>query len=365
MGKSALWLTTFTLLFTGFLLARAQPEANFKCSSSTNATCPGLIDYFSQNATTLRNIQQLFNVKHLPDLLGANANTIPENASATYTVGPNKVVRIPFPCKCSNGTGLSNHVPLYKIKPGDGLDYIARTVFAGVVTYQQIQKANKIADPNKIVAGDSIWIPLPCSCDAVGGSSVVHYAYIVPTGSTVEGIAEEFGTTQETILSLNGLDDPKKLQAQQVIDVPLKACSTSVRNNSMDYPLLVSNGTYVYTANECVKCKCDSSNNYVLQCQPSLLKPTGGKWSVCPSMKCQGNLTIGNLTSASDDPCNRTFCAYAGYSSRTISAILANESTCPAPAPAPSGGSGGSGASRTTFSHIIFLHFIFLALYIL
>ncbi|XP_057751727.1 lysM domain-containing GPI-anchored protein 2 [Arachis stenosperma] len=370
MGKSALWLTTFTLVLTGFLTARAQPEANFKCSSSTNATCRALIDYFSQNATTLRDIQKLFNVKHLPDVLGANANTIPENASGSYSVAPKQVVRIPFPCKCSNGTGLSNHVPLYKIKPGDGLDYIARTVFAGVVTYQQIQKANNISDANKIIAGDSIWIPLPCSCDSVGGSSVVHYAYIVPLGSSVEGIAQEFGTTEQIILSLNGIDDPKKLQAQQVIDVPLKACSTSVKNNSMDYPLLVSNSTYVYTANECVKCKCDSSNNYVLQCEPSQLKPTGGKWSVCPSMKCTGNLTIGNLTSASDDPCNRTFCAYAGYSFKRINTILANESTCPAPAPAPSGGSvgpggSGSGASRTTFGLIIVLHFILLALCLL
>ncbi|QHN77003.1 LysM domain-containing GPI-anchored protein [Arachis hypogaea] len=71
MGKSALWVTTFTLVLTGFLTARAQAEANFKCSSNTNATCRALIDYSSQNATTLRDIQKLFNVKHLPDLLGA------------------------------------------------------------------------------------------------------------------------------------------------------------------------------------------------------------------------------------------------------------------------------------------------------
>ncbi|XLR17264.1 hypothetical protein HN51_038240 [Arachis hypogaea] len=87
-------------------------------------------------------------------------------------------------------------------------------------------------------------------------------------------------------------------------------------------------------------------------------------------MKCTGNLTIGNLTSASDDPCNRTFCAYAGYSFKRINTILANESTCPAPAPAPSGGSvgpggSGSGASRTTFGLIIVLHFILLALCLL
>ena len=41
------------------------------------------------------------------------------------------------------------------------------------------------------------------------------------------------------------------------------ACTSMVaNNNSLDYPLLVANGTYVYTANSCVMCKCDSANNW-------------------------------------------------------------------------------------------------------
>jgi len=140
------------------------------------------------------------------------------------------------------------------------------------------------------------------------------------------------------------------------------ACSSSVKNESLDYPLLVANSSYAYTANECVKCKCDSSNNYMwvppfvfhilcyyfnlcsvgiiiytcdvicyvdfvfrLQCEQSELKPTN--WSICPSAQCSSNVFIGNITSHTD-PCNRTICAYTGYTFRNISAELVTQNTC-------------------------------------
>lgn len=82
--------------------------------------------------------------------------------------------------------------------------------------------ANNITDGNEIIAGDKLWIPLPCSCDEVGGARVVHYAHLVESGSSVEVIAQEYGTTQQILLSLNGITDPKTLQAGAVLDVPLK-----------------------------------------------------------------------------------------------------------------------------------------------
>ncbi|KAJ1430492.1 LysM domain [Sesbania bispinosa] len=266
MAKGVVWsssklVLSITVLITiGVGLTEGQPEAHFKCTVE-NATCHGLADYSNPNGTTLRHIQTLFNVKHLPDILGVN--NLPINTTGSYSVGPNQAIKVPYPCRCSNQTGLSDRVPVYKIKRGDTLDDIATTVFARLVKYQQIQEANKakIPDANNITAGDTIWIPLPCSCDEVDGSSVVHYAHVVIAGSTVEGIAQQYGTTQGILLSVNDMTDPKSLQAGQILDVPLKACSSSVRNDSLDSPLLVPNATYVYTANECVKCKCDSNYN--------------------------------------------------------------------------------------------------------
>jgi LysM repeat protein len=50
----------------------------------------------------------------------------------------------------------------------------------------------------------------------------VHLTYVVPAGSSVAGIAEQYGTTEETLLGLNRMPDAKSLLAGQVLDVPLR-----------------------------------------------------------------------------------------------------------------------------------------------
>jgi len=50
----------------------------------------------------------------------------------------------------------------------------------------------------------------------------VHFTYVVPTGSSVASIAQEFSTTEETILAVNKMPDAKALIAGQVLDVPLR-----------------------------------------------------------------------------------------------------------------------------------------------
>ncbi|KAA8546171.1 hypothetical protein F0562_020935 [Nyssa sinensis] len=71
-------------------------------------------------------------------------------------------------------------------------------------------------------------------------------------------------------------------------------------------------------------CNCDAANNWTLQCRPSPVN------SSCLGMQCQGtdNLYIGNTTSTS---CNRSTCAYAGYSNQAIITTLDTVSTCPVP----------------------------------
>lgn len=40
----------------------------------------------------------------------------------------------------------------------------------------------------------------------------------------------------------------------------LAVCKSSVGNASADYNLLVPNGTYVLTADDCIQCSCSASN---------------------------------------------------------------------------------------------------------
>ncbi|KAI4297852.1 hypothetical protein L6164_037715 [Bauhinia variegata] len=344
-----LLVVAITVCCLGATEAQSQ-SLGFECRSDS-VQCRALIDYTAPNNTNYRAIQKLFNVKHLIDIVGANS--LPANTNGTDPVNKGRTIRIPFGCKCRNSTGLSsNRRPVYTVQSGDTLSHIAEEVFSRLVTWQQIQAANNLTDPNKIDVGQEFWIPLPCSCDQVNDTTVVHYGHVVASGSTVQQIAQQYGTTQDTLLNLNNMTDPNKLQAGQILDVPLKACGLNVKNESLDFHLLVADTTELYTANGCVKCRCDTANNLTVQCEPSQAKPAN--WSTCPTMQCQTSdsvqLFIGNAT----DSCPRTTCAYAGYAAnQTIFTTLVTDSTCPA-----------SGASRITLpSSFLSIFFASIAVY--
>ncbi|KAG2706160.1 hypothetical protein I3760_05G091300 [Carya illinoinensis] len=202
------------------LVATSTAQTKLKCSTE-GATCPALIDYRSANNTNITAIQSLFQVKKFRNLLGAN--NFPTSTPSDKDVNATEKIRIPFTCLCANGTGVSDRKPVYTVQEGDFMDHIARDLFSGLVTFQQIADINGLPDAGKIYPGQELWIPLPCSCDEVNGTKVVHYGMVVDAGSSMEGIAEQYGTTQETLLTLNNMTDPSKLQAGQVLDIPLPA----------------------------------------------------------------------------------------------------------------------------------------------
>ncbi|KAI3947762.1 hypothetical protein MKX01_034427 [Papaver californicum] len=252
------FLFCILILFTQtFSAVKSQ---GFTCK--TNSKCQSQVGYLPGNATTLSEIATLFGVKDFNSLLGAN--NLPLDTAPTKSVAVNATIKIPFTCSCNNGTGISNRSPIYNVTPDDFLDRIARDIFSLLITYPEIAAVNKISDPNLIDVGQLLWIPLPCSCDNLDGNQVVHYAHVVrlPHGNgdveSLDMIARELGVTVESILKLNG--GKEEPNGETVIDVPLRACKSTVSNTSPDYPLLVPNGTYTLTANNCIKCKCDYIN---------------------------------------------------------------------------------------------------------
>ncbi|KAF8027669.1 hypothetical protein BT93_E0546 [Corymbia citriodora subsp. variegata] len=328
MGSSAaVLLRSFLLLLCSLLCSLLPPSTSlgFPCSNSNSsaATCQSLAGYVSPNATTLAAVQTLFGVKHLRSILGAN--NLPLSTPGNHSVSAQDTIVIPFNCSCSNSTGFSYRLPVYTVQSGDILDHIAREVFSNLVVFQDIQQVNRLPNASFIEVGQNLSVPLPCSCDDVDGEEVVHYAHVVAAGSSVAAIAAEFNVSESTLMTINRIANASSLQAGQVLDVPRKACASAIRNDSLDSYLHVANGTYVFTANNCVKCTCDAANNWTLHCEPSQLKPS--KWSVCPTMQCEGsNLYLSNSTSTS---CNSTTCAYAGYTNQTILTKLVTDATCP------------------------------------
>ncbi|RWR84554.1 lysM domain-containing protein [Cinnamomum micranthum f. kanehirae] len=300
------------LLFSCILSATS---ITFRCT--TRPKCQGMIGYISPNTTTLSSIKDLFGLESVYSLLAANSWPTKDT---NRSIAAGSTVRIPFPCSCSNGTGISDRTPVYSVKEGDNLDDIARTIFREFVTYKEIAAVNKISDVNLIDIGQKLWIPLPCSCDDVDAARVVHYGHVVANESWVSEIAGAFGTTEATLMGLNNetLSDPNNLQAGQILDVPIKACNSSTVSS-----LLVPNGSYALTANNCVQCSCNS-NHLGLKCMRAEGVPVTN-WAECPSTHC-GNLSLGESVDLTT--CLHTTCDYAGYYERGILTVLTNQSTC-------------------------------------
>ncbi|VAI10335.1 unnamed protein product [Triticum turgidum subsp. durum] len=305
-------------------LAATATATNFTCTAPRGTTCHSAIGYRVPNATTYGDLLARFNTTTLAGLLGAN--DLPLATSPKKRVRAKATVRIPFRCLCAgNGVGQSDHAPVYTVQPQDGLDAIARNSFDAVVTYQEIATANNIADVNLITVGQKLWIPLPCSCDPVDGAAdVFHLAHIVDAGETTSGIAATFGVTEDTLLKLNKITDPKTLQKDQVLDVPLPVCSSSISNSSADHDLRLPNGTYALTAQDCIQCRC-SSNTFQLNC--TALQGKKG----CPAVRpCGEGLNLGQTSGAG---CDSKMCAYSGYSnssSLSIHTTVFKNQTAPA-----------------------------------
>ncbi|MQL85108.1 hypothetical protein Taro_017624 [Colocasia esculenta] len=320
-------LLLFPLLILAASCAAQDGGPRFQCSGAATR-CQALAGYPVDNETTYDAIRTLFQVKSIRTLYGFN------NLSATTPISTRvpagKIVKVPFPCTCANGTGVADPRPIYTVVAGDTLYNIATVNFKGLLKYQQIIAANPIiVNESLIEVGWRLRIPVPCNCDAVDGVEAVHLAHVVAKGSSLETIATQFGTTQEILSRINNISDPKSLEAGQVLDVPLTVCNSSIRSDSRDYvSLRVPVGSYALTAGNCVKCSCGSSSS-LLQCEMAQnLNISRGS---CRAETCSAPAGASGPTSLGDsvlNACGSTRCEYAGFNSSLIFTAIVNEPTC-------------------------------------
>lgn len=94
----------------------------------------------------------------------------------------------------------------YVIRRGDTLSGLAQQYGT---TVNELVRLNGIADPNRIYAGDTIRIP--------NGSGTT---YIVQRGDTLWAIARRYGTTVNRLARYNGITNPSRLSVGQVLLIP-------------------------------------------------------------------------------------------------------------------------------------------------
>jgi len=109
------------------------------------------------------------------------------------------------------------------------------------VTVQEIVQANGLADPNRIYAGQVLAIPRE---DAATGEGI----YVVSPGDSVSLIARRYNTSVDAIASANGLANPDVIEVGQRLLIPGAAAALEaapqVQAVSADYTLQRGDSLY-------------------------------------------------------------------------------------------------------------------------
>ncbi|KAF7062795.1 hypothetical protein CFC21_069356 [Triticum aestivum] len=189
------------LLLLLWAAASSASAASFTCAKPS--TCRSAVAYVVPNATTYEQLASRFSpTATLHHLLAANQ--LPPHTDTSQAIPAKTAVRIPFRCRCAGGLGQSD---LDMYTGGRGDDYFMEVVTA-----------------NNVAAGKYYGRrPLPCSCDKVDGSHVMHLAYvIVRAGDNISQIAAKYGLRESTLLRINNITSSQLLIRQgHILDIPL------------------------------------------------------------------------------------------------------------------------------------------------
>ncbi len=103
----------------------------------------------------------------------------------------------------------NNNINIYTVKNGDTLSGIAKKYGT---TYQELARINGIVNPDKIYAGQVIKISENANINNVT-------TYTVKVGDNLTKIAQKYGTTVDILVRKNGIKNPNLIYAGQVLKI--------------------------------------------------------------------------------------------------------------------------------------------------
>ncbi|KAK6939867.1 LysM domain [Dillenia turbinata] len=315
--------TLSLFLFLGILSLVSSKSTIEPCSNSDS--CNAMLGYTLYTDLKVSEVATLFQIDPI-SLLTANAIDISYPDVENHILPSHLFLKIPITCSCVDGIRKSVTTK-YKTRPSDTLSSISDSIYSGLVTADQIREANSISDPSVLDVGQTLVIPLPCTCFNGTDNSLpaIYLSYVVRAVDTLAGIAGRYSTTITDLMNVNAMGSTA-IKEGDILAVPLPACASNFPRYSADYGLIVPNGSYAITASHCVQCSC-GPGNLKLYCMPASLAVS------CSSMQCRNsNLMLGNVTvQQSSAGCNVTSCSYGGYVNGTIVTTLSTslQPRCP------------------------------------
>ncbi|EXB44375.1 LysM domain-containing GPI-anchored protein 1 [Morus notabilis] len=293
------------------------------CSNSDS--CNALLGYTLYTELKVSEVASLFQVDPIA-VLTANAIDISYPDVENHILPARLFLKIPINCSCVDGIRKSVSTR-YKTRPSDTLSSIADSVYAGLVSSDQIREANSISDPSVLDIGQTLTVPLPCTCFNGTDNSLpaIYLSYVVRPVDSLAAIAARYWTTITDLMNVNAMGSTS-IKDGDILAVPLPACASNFPRYASDFSLIVPNGSYAITASHCVQCSC-GPGNLKLYCMPASLAVS------CSSMQCKNsNLMVGNYTAQqSSAGCNVTSCNYGGFVNGSIVTTLSTslQPRCP------------------------------------
>ncbi|KAF5816658.1 putative protein kinase RLK-Pelle-LysM family [Helianthus annuus] len=143
--------------------------------------------------------------------------------SLTSPLSPNQALFVPLTCTCNlvnTTTNLSYASINYTIKSGDTFYVVSTSLFHNLTTYQSVEIVNPTLVPTNLSIGQDVIFPIFCKCPTQTQlQNRVNYliSYVFEPFDTISSIASRFGTTENSIVELNGND----LKPSDTVFVPV------------------------------------------------------------------------------------------------------------------------------------------------
>ncbi|XP_042496079.1 lysM domain-containing GPI-anchored protein 1 [Macadamia integrifolia] len=319
---SCLFISLSLLMLASLVNTKSTIEP---CSNSNS--CNSLVGYTLYTDLKVSEVAALFQIDPV-SLLTANSIDISYPDVENHILPARLFLKVPITCSCADGIRKSV-ATRYKTRPSDTLAGIADNVYSGLVSADQIREANSISDPTVLDVGQTLFVPLPCTCfnNTDNFLPAIYMSYVVRPVDTLAGIAARYATTITDLMNVNALGS-SSIKPGDILAVPIPACASNFPRFASDFGLIVPNGSYAITASHCVQCSC-GLGNLNLYCTPASLAVS------CSSMQCRNSVfTLGNVTAQSTSAgCKVTSCAYDGFVNGTIWTTLSTslQPRCPGP----------------------------------
>ncbi|XP_042482239.1 lysM domain-containing GPI-anchored protein 1-like isoform X2 [Macadamia integrifolia] len=256
-------LVVLLIIFPSIISGKSVIEP---CNSSDS--CNALLSYLLPWDSKLSEISSRFQV-NVTDILASNSLNPTISFPENQIFPANSLLKVPISCPCVDGIRRSVSTN-YTVGAIDTVDSISAG-YGGLVSADQIKIVNGIDDKHQLMSGMSIVIPLPCMCfnNSINGITTVFMSYVVQRGESLSSIGATYSATVTELEAVNGLLEPV-VHPGDVLAVPNPACS-SANLDWYNESLIVPNGSYALTANNCIMCRCgvndkDLANSSQIQC---------------------------------------------------------------------------------------------------